>query len=226
MVGAVIFDFDGVIVDSEPLHQRAFNRVAGQFGVQISDEQYFGRFLGLNDREVFEMLVEENDLSEQTGPVAHLVARKTKIFQELAAREGTIIEGVAEFLAMLKDKAVPMAICSGALDAEIRLILAGAKLSDYFEAIVAADHVAKGKPDPQGFLMALEQLNRKLSRSIEPRQCIAVEDSRWGLQAAKAAGMHPVAVTNTYGPGELALAERVVESLAELAIAELEGLCA
>lgn len=225
MLGAVIFDFDGVIVDSEKLHHRAFNEVASQFNIEITTEDYYGRHLGLTDREVFEILVADNSLNDYTARIDQLVAEKTAIFKHLAEAEAVVIDGVSDFLDMLRENNVPVAICSGALAPEIELILAGANLADYFRVIVAAEHVQRGKPDPQGFLLALQKLNDKLSRDIRPSDCVVVEDSRWGLQAAKAAGMHAVAVTNTYEPAQLAAADRIVEKLSDLRMEDLHRIC-
>jgi len=225
MLKAVIFDFDGVIVDTEGLHLRAFNEVAAPFNIEISEKDYYGKYLGLNDREVFEILVADNRLIGCTDKIAGLVVQKTAVFKQLAATEAAVIEGVTEFLDMLKQNNIPAAICSGALESEIKLLLTGTELSGYFHVIVAAEHVTKGKPDPEGFLLALCRLNEKLNTDIKPTECIVIEDSHWGLQAAKAAGMHPLAVTNTYTAERLTLAEKIVAKLAELKIGDLRLLC-
>ena len=119
-----------------------------------------------------------------------------------------------------------MAICSGALLAEIELISEEAGLRHFFTAIVSAEHVKKGKPHPEGFLLALQKLNEGRTNPIPPNQCIVIEDSSWGLEAAKAAGMHTIAVTNSYDPDQLPLAEKIVTRLNELSINDLQQLCA
>ena len=105
------------------------------------------------------------------------------------------------------------------------MILKNANLRRFFEVIVSAEQAAKGKPAPDGFLITLEKLNEKAHELIKANQCVVIEDSRWGLEAAKSAGMHTVAVTNSYGADELKLAEIVVDSLSELTIDDLRGLC-
>jgi len=225
MLRAVIFDFDGVIVDSELLHFRAFNLVTQQFGIEISKKSYFEDCLGLNDREVFQMLVDNNNLTEYKNRANDLVEQKTILFKELAESEGQIIPGVKEFINMLAENNIPMAICSGALEAEIIQILNAAKMNDFFKTIIAADHVTRGKPDPQGFLLALAQLNIILNTDIAPSESIVIEDSRWGLVAAKAAEMHPVAVTNTYPADMLEIAELITDDLSSLNVAQLSSLC-
>jgi beta-phosphoglucomutase len=225
MLGAVIFDFDGVIVDSESLHHRAFNLACAQFHIEISTKDYYDKFLGLTDAEVFCLLSDEKKLGWPPEQIERLVEQKTAAFKRLAKTEAQLMPGVREFVQMLKDKHIPMAISSGALLPEIELILQGAGLRDFFEIIVSAEQVKHGKPHPEGFLLALAKLNEKTRGQIRPNQCIVIEDSRWGLQAAKAAGMHPVAVANTYEPKQLRLAEKIVKKLTDLSLHDLQNLC-
>jgi beta-phosphoglucomutase len=226
MLRAVIFDFDGVITDSEILHFRAFNEVLAQHGIEITTKQYYGTYLGLTDVDCFKLLVEQGRLNADERGIGDLMQQKSLIFERLARSEGRIIEGVRDFLYTLEQHNVPMAICSGALLAEIELILQEAGLRGLFRAIVSAEHVRKGKPDPEGFLLALERLNADVRSPIAAEQCIVVEDSHWGLRAAVAAGMHTVAVTNTYDADQLSISERVVSKLSELTIKDLRQLCA
>ena len=126
---------------------------------------------------------------------------------------------------MLDQNDVPMAICSGALLAEIELMLDGAKLRHFFRTIVSAEQVKKGKPDPEGFLLSLEKLNENSNPPLNADQCVVIEDSHWGLQAASAAGMHTIAVTNSYDAGQLTAAEKVVALLSDLNMGDLERIC-
>ena len=119
-----------------------------------------------------------------------------------------------------------MAICSGALQPEIETILKGAGLRSYFEVIVSAEQVEKGKPDPEGFLLALKLLNKRMHKSIKPEDCVVIEDSHWGLEAAKAAGMRAVAITNTYAAEHLKPADKVIVHLNELTLSFLRDICA
>ena len=118
-----------------------------------------------------------------------------------------------------------MAICSGALLVEINMILESAKLDSFFEAIVSADQVRKGKPDPEGFILALKKLNERNKDALKASQCIVIEDSHWGLVAAKAAGMHTIAVTNSYPAGQLNMAEKIIDRLDLLSMEQLQQLC-
>ncbi len=126
---------------------------------------------------------------------------------------------------MLSAAGVPIAICSGALRAEIELILEEAGLRHYFDVVVSAEEVKRGKPDPEGFLLALRQLNDQWAEPIAPECCIVIEDSHWGLKAAQAAHMRTVAVTNTYNAAQLQQADKVVARLDVLTLEDLRQVC-
>ena len=225
MLKAVIFDFDGVITDSEILHFRSFNQVLAPFDINISKADYYKSFLGLSDFDVFDKLIGEGALGVNCPTTIHLTEKKNKIFNELAKQEGSIIPGVRDFLLKLQQNKIPMAICSGALMVEIQLILEDANLADIFETIVSAEQVKKGKPHPEGFQKALMRLNQKLNTSIQPGDCVVIEDAHWGLDAARAAGMHTVAITNSYGRHALSQAEKIIDHLDELSVDDLHQLC-
>mgnify|MGYP000850529974 CR=1 FL=1 len=226
MLRAVIFDFDGVITDSEILHFRAFNTVLASHGFELSKHEYYKDYLGLSDKDCFKALIGEGRLPVQESHIPALIQQKTQLFEKLARTEGKIIEGVREFLALLTKAQVPIAICSGALRPEIELILEEAGLRDGFDVIVSAEEVHRGKPDPEGFLLALQKLNEVWPDPIAPECCIVVEDSHWGLQAARAAGMHTIAVTNTYDAAQLKQADKVVHRLDDLTLGDLRQICA
>ncbi|MHC4116114.1 MAG: HAD family hydrolase [Planctomycetota bacterium] len=225
MFKAVIFDFDGVITDSEVLHLRAFNGSLAPFGVEIAKKDYYQNYLGFSDFDCYKALVDEGLLKIAEREIDDIIRQKSVIFEELARTEGRTIEGVHDFLRMLDENNVPMAICSGALLAEIELLLEEAKLRHYFKTIVSADHVRKGKPDPEGFLLALKRLNADGHGAIAADECIVIEDSHWGLQAGTAAGMHTIAVTNSYDAEQLSAAEKVVTRLSDLSMEDLQQLC-
>jgi beta-phosphoglucomutase len=225
MLRVVIFDFDGVITDSEVLHLRSFNQVLAQYGVEISTKDYYKEYLGLSDFDCFKALVNKKVLRKPANGIENLAKEKTEVFEKLAKTEGRIIEGVRDFLQMLSQNNIPMAICSGALLVEIELVLEQARLRPFFEVVVSAEFVKKGKPSPEGFLLTLRKLNRNRQNAILPNQCIVIEDSHWGLEAARAAGMHSVAVTNSYDADQLTLAEKIVTKLGDLSIDTLQELC-
>ena len=225
MLRAVIFDFDGVITDSEVLHFRTFNEILGQYDFGITMSDYYKNYLGLSDFDLFGLLINEGLIKADASEINNMVMRKNELFEEMAKTEGKIIEGVRDFLGLLKDNNIPLAICSGALLVEIEMILEDAGLRSRFETVVSAEQVRKGKPDTDGFLLALKRLNKTRKDAIAPEQCIVIEDSHWGLEAAKSAGMHTLAVTNSYDAEQLSVAEKTIDHLGKLKMNDLQELC-
>jgi len=225
MFRAVIFDFDGVITDSEVLHLRAFNQSLAPYGIKITTNEYYTTYLGFNDNDCYRLLVEKGLLKMDEQEINAIMNQKKRIFEQLAKTEGKMIEGVRDFLTMLEQNDIPMAICSGSLLTEVEMVLEEARLRHLFEAIVSGEQVIKGKPDPEGFLLTLQRLNEKRENPITGNQCIVIEDSHWGLEAAKAAEMHTIAVTNSYDAEQLSMAEKIVTRLNELSIGDLQQLC-
>ena len=225
MLQAVIFDFDGVITDTEVLHHRTFNKVLSQYGINITATDYYKNYLGLSDFDLFKLFIDEGKLDISSEQVEALIKQKNQLFEELIKDDGEIIEGVRELLNLLNKNNIIMAICSGALLTEIILILENTGLKHFFETIVSAEQVMKGKPDPEGFLLALKRLNEKSANPIAAEQCIVIEDSHWGIEAGKNAKMHTIAITNSYDAEQLSMAEMVVEHLGQLTIDNLQSLC-
>jgi len=225
MLRVVILDFDGVITDSEILHFRALNEVLAKLGFQMTKKDYYQYYLGLSDLDFFKELEQKGRLRLDSRQMQQALEEKKQLYEKLAMTEGRIIEGVRDFLEMLRQNNIPMAICSGALLPEISLILEGAKLSHFFDCVVSAEQIKKGKPAPDGLLLTLQKLNEKSKNPITADQCVVVEDSHWGLEAAEAAGMHPVAVTNSYDARQLTPAEKIVDCLSELSMSDLQELC-
>jgi len=227
MLKAVIFDFDGVIADSEPLHCQAFQQVLKtRFDIAMPESLYYSKYLGYNDVDLADAVMHDFNLTAEPDEIEELLAEKTVVFEELARKKSSIIDGVAEFIEMLKSEQIPMAICSGALASDIELMLDGSGFADAFKVIVTADDISKGKPDPEGFVLTVERLNEVCKGMMLPGECVVIEDSNWGLEAAKSAGMMRVAVANTYGLDELAEnAEKVVSSLKDLDLLDLQELC-
>ena len=226
MLKVVIFDFDGVVSDSEPLHYKAINEVLLRYGIRVSKEEHWEKYLGYNDYENITVVSQDYGAGFSDQQVSDMIQEKAEIFEKLVNAETTIIAGVPEFIEMLQANSIRLAICSGASRVDIDLMLAGSGLERVFETIVSADDVSKSKPDPEGFLLTLGNLNRGGSEQISPDECVVIEDSHWGLEAAIAAGMHKIAVTNSYPAAELAkFTEKVVSRLDELTIEDLQALC-
>ena len=224
MLRSVIFDFDGVIIDSEGLHLKAFNQALVPYNVHISTEDYFAEYLGLSDRDLFKALFENNLLQTDGNTLDKLLEQKTIAFENLI-NGCKAIAGVREFLEMLKNNDIPMAICSGALLKEITTVLNSNNLAHFFEVIVSAEQVERGKPHPDGFELTLKKLNKLKNQNIKPSECIAIEDSHWGLEAAAATHMHTIAITNSYSAESLKPAEKIIDSLTDLTMTDLRNLC-
>ncbi len=226
MLKAIIFDFDGVITDSEVLHLRAFNQSLVPYGIEITTKDYYTNYLGFCDLDCYKILINNGLLKIDEDQIDSIIKEKSKIFEELTKTEGRTIEGVHEFLQMLEENNIPMAICSGSLLVEIEVVLEESGLRHFFAEIVSAEQVKKGKPHPEGFLLALQKLNKTCQPPIAAGECIVIEDSHWGLQAGNAAGMHTIAVTNSYDAEQLTIAENIVSHLNDLTINDLQQLCA
>ena len=225
MLEAVIFDFDGVISDSEPIHYEAFSETLKPYNFHLSSELYYKDYVGYCDSECFEAVIKDypDELSQYS--VEELVRVKTEHFAKIANEKANIFNGVAEFIDILESNNIPIAICSGATLCDIKIMLAGFDLINKFQIIVSDDDVTKGKPDPEGYLLALEKLNIKNGTSIKAENCIVIEDSRWGLQAAIAAKMKTIAVTNSYLADELKIADKIVDNLKDISFDDLQKIC-
>ena len=225
MLRAVIFDFDGVIVDTEMLHLKAFNIALASYGIEISKEKYYKEMLGLTDLELFKQIVAKVFPDDGDEKLKELLKNKRSAFEKLVKSECKTIGGVKEFLDLLKAEKIPMAICSGALLDEIKEILQTNGLNNYFEVIVSAEQVKRGKPFPDGFVLTLQKLNEIIRPKILAGHCVVIEDSHWGLIAAQKAGMKTIAVTNSYDEKQLSFADKVTDSLSKIIIKELRKIC-
>ena len=216
MLSAIIFDFDGVIANSEPLHFRAYERVLAGVGVTLSEHDYFARYLGFDDVGAFEAIALDRGMTWTQHDVAALVARKAIELEALERDVSVLFPGAADAIARAA-AVVPIAIASGARGEEIRRVLRREQLDAFFTAVVSAEDTPVSKPSPQPYLRALELLRAARGAAIDAARCVAIEDSRWGLESARGAGMRTIAVTNTYDKAALtAYADVVIPSLATL----------
>ena len=210
---AVIFDFNGVIVDDEPLHLELFQVILAEEGISLTGAEYHAKYLGFDDRGAFTAALADAGRTSDARFIADLIERKAVLYRDAINARYLLFPGVVELVKRLALK-FPMAIASGALRNEIELVLARGGIRYCFQAIIAAEDVSTCKPDPEGYMKALTALNSNGARSIQPGECLVIEDSVAGVEAAKRAGMHCLAVTNSYRAEELKEADWIVESLA------------
>ena len=224
MLRAVIFDFNGIIVDDEPIHFELFRRVFAEEGIDLSKDAYYARYLGFDDRGAFSFGYLEHNRPLNHEKLVELIDRKAVYYQEAIRNHVAIFPGVNELVADLANK-LPLAVASGALRHEIETILATAGLIGHFTAIVSAEDVERGKPEPDIFLKALAALNAQTTDAIQARQCVVIEDSKEGVKGARRAGMKCLAVTNSHPAELLGEADTIVTSLEEVGLARLAELC-
>lgn len=220
-VSAIIFDFDGVLADTEDLHCAAFQRVARDRGLALSRDDYYHRLLGLPDHDCIAAFCAAAGRPLQAGEIDRLVAGKRRHFAELSATTD-LYPGVAVALRRLYGH-FALAIASGAARDEIEAVLQRAGVVNLFGAVVAAEDVAAGKPAPDPFLRALDELNGRRARPFASRECVVVEDSPAGIAAARAAGMRCIAVTTSHDRAALGAADAFIDGVAHLRAEDFGG---
>ena len=221
----IIFDFDGVIADSEPLHFRAFQQTLSEDGLEMSPKEYYARYLGYDDVGMFQAFGEDRGVPMDDARVAGLVTRKGQKLQAMLTTGAVLFPGAIDFIRSAAG-AVPIAIASGALRHEIDEVVVAAGVAGLFSAIVASGDTPESKPSPAPYSLAFERLREASATPLDPARCVAIEDSRWGLESARGAGLRCVAVTNSYPADELTGAELVVSGLKDLTLNALDRLCA
>lgn len=212
MAGALVFDFDGVIVNSEPLHLRAFQAVLAAESIALSASEYYARYVGLSDRDAFEAVGREAGTRWSAGRVDALVARKGAEVQRVLAEDSPLFpEAAARIRALAAEW--PLAVASGALRSEIKQVLDRTGLSPCFVTIVAAGETPRSKPAPDPYTLAVARLSAALGTRLEPSRVAAVEDTVQGLTSARAAGLRTIAVTTTFPASALASADHVTTDI-------------
>ncbi len=226
MLNAIIFDFNGIILNDEPLHFRAMQEAVARLGVEVTEREYWDRYLPLDDWSCLASICRDHSRpltkEEQEAALSH----KLRAYQRLLQGNYPLFPGVAQFIARAA-AVYPLAVATGARREEVTATLAATGLDRCFTVVVSAQDFSKGKPHPESFLLALQRLNERLDGGagpITPAECLVIEDSVHGIRGALSAGMACLAVTNTYSRDKLVAADRVVGSLAEVEIGSLPGL--
>lgn len=210
---AVLFDFDGVLVNSEPLHFQAFREVLAAEHIDLGEDEYYRELIGFDDKGAFRHLYQKRNLDLPPKTFLALMAHKSQVMMDLIYRKQfSALPGVEQFVRGLWRRC-PLAICSGALREEIEAMLEGISLRDCFSVIVAAEDVTVGKPDPSGYLMTAKLISQKIGRELEPRDFLIVEDAPTVIRSVRAVGFPTLAVATSYPPEKLTDANWTVKTL-------------
>lgn len=211
MLEGVIFDFDGIVVDSEPLHYQAFLDMLEPLGITFTWQEYEDVFMGMDDRDAFDAAFSQAGKILDEVERAELIARKAEHFPVLVEQRGAkVFPGVQELIRAVAARG-PLGLSSGALRLDVEPVLVKLGLIELFDAIVTADAVEKSKPDPESYRVCLERLGAN-----DPGCWFAIEDTNAGIRSAKDAGMKVLAVTNSYPADALQGADQIVDSLVDV----------
>jgi beta-phosphoglucomutase len=213
---AVIFDFDGVVLDSEPTHLAGFQAILARAGHGLTSEDYYARYLGFDDRQAFVHMATDLGFSLDEDTLRAWVSEKSRLVLRQLRGSAHALPGVVHFVEAMAAAGVRLAVASGALNAEVRAGLEAIGILTKFDAIVGADDTSRSKPAPDPYLAALDRLG------MTPGGIVAIEDSPAGIESARAAGLTVAAVTNSYPAAQLADADLVIDSLEGLMVPDLE----
>lgn len=186
MIKCALFDFDGVIVQSEPLHMRTFLELLSPYGVKVSEKRWYNEFAGTGSRHIFEVLVKENGIDEDVDSLMN----RRKILYEKYVRQGGLkeVKGATSFVRSIRDAGIKSAVVSGSHRVNVELGLEVLKMKGLFDLVVSGDDLDTKKPDPGPFLYAARKLDTK------PEECAVFEDSVSGSEAARRAGMKLIVI--------------------------------
>ncbi len=223
MIRTILFDFNGVLVDDEPLHFLLFQKTLAEKNIPLTKEEYYQKYLGFDDRDAFTAVLKGHGTKISGSLLQDFIQTKAKFYEEASAQKNLFVPGALDFVKQVSQKYF-LGLVSGALRPEIEAWLDRGGIRSLFQVIVAAEDIQCGKPDPEGYLRALDVINRDFVSSSEiilPQECVVIEDSIWGIEAAHAAGMRSVALTTSYRKEELQAADVVVQGFSEISFDSL-----
>ncbi len=224
---AIIFDFNGVIADDEPTHFLAFQQALAEEGLALTKHEYYGTYLGMDERTCTGALLEATTGQRDPARVQRIAERKAALFASLTAtHKPPLFPGVVEFVRQAST-CYRLAIASGGRRQQIEFALSGTPIEKTFVVVVSAEDAFIGKPDPAIYLLALRRLNSTVPHpqpAIRASECLVIEDSLAGIQSARAAKMKVVALATTYPPDQLDAAHLVLPSLEHVSLDSLESL--
>jgi len=211
---SVIWDMDGVIADTAPFHLSAWQKVFQERGVKFTKEDFRHSFGQRNDTIIRKTLGEQTSQEE----IDAISGKKEASFRRRIRRNLKPLPGVIKLITSLEEQGFKLALASSAPIENIQLLNTGLGIENCFQTIISDKDVTEGKPSPQGFLLAAQRLG------VEPRNCVVIEDAVAGVTAAKRAGMHCLAITNTHPRRSLKEADLIVDTLEGVSINDIEGL--
>jgi HAD superfamily hydrolase (TIGR01509 family) len=227
MLRAIIFDFNGVILNDEPLHFQSMLDTVADVGIRITREEYWREYLPLDDSACLETICRNHSFQLGDQERARLLELKSLLYRRLLQDRYPLFPGAADFIRAAARR-YPLALASGARRDEILSTLQATDLVRHFQVIAGAEDFTRGKPHPESYLFTLERLNETRNGEagkILPGECLVIEDSVGGVKGARAAGMPCLAVAHTYPRESLTAASHVVSSIQEVKLEELESLC-
>lgn len=215
MFEAIIFDFDGVILDSEPIHYEACCSVFNHIGLTLTYDEYTEKYIGLSDKEMFPQLLMDKGYNFSLDEINSFINKKIETYADIinSRDQLPIISGVDQYICDVIQGTKKMAICSGSTKKEVVTVLKKlkqGKLQSYFNTIVTAEDVKFGKPSPEGYLLTAKQLG------VPTNKCLVIEDSPYGVEAAKAAGMYVIAILTTHERRQLQRADKIADDFTNL----------
>lgn len=198
---AVLFDFNGVIINDEPIHLQLIDEILVQENLQPQRVNERQASLGRSDRACFQQLFANRGRVVTENYLTQLLYRKAQAYVlELEKIEKLpLYPGLEDLIFQVRSRNLKLGLVSGAIRKEIELVLNRANLAEYFKIIVAGDDITTSKPEPDGYLLAVKRLNQEFpALNLQPQECLAIEDTPAGVEAAKRAQMQVVGVANTY----------------------------
>jgi len=198
---AVLFDFNGIIINDEPLHEQLLEQLLVEENLRPQPGEFRKVCLGRSDRVCLTELLTRRGRVVSESYLSQLIKRKASAYQQLLEKQEKLplYIGLEDLIFQLRSRDLKLAVVSGALRSEVEMVLERADLAQHFTSIVAGDDITTSKPEPDGYLLAVQRLHQLYpSLNLQPWECLAIEDTLAGIQAAKRAGVGVVAVAHTY----------------------------
>lgn len=212
---AFLFDFDGVICDTEKLHYLSTLKTIGSHNMSLEAEYYFEKLFGFDDRALFDRIYQIHGKKLDKKTLKQLMVEKNEEFMRLVESKVIYFDGVAQLIVKMSEAKIPLAVVSGALSHEVEACLKKGKLDRYFLFSVCADHVRLSKPDPESYERAYLKMGSHVT-DLKLKDCWVLEDSPTGIASAKAAGLPVIAITNSAKKENLTDADHIIANYDEI----------